>query len=374
MDPRQRFPSVVMAWRNLWRNRLRTVLAALGIVIGVVAIAGLGITGSALRYGTAQQFSDITNQATVMPGEDADQRHLTEAQVSAIREVASNATVIPIKEGSLQASSHTAETYTRIEQVTHPSDLYSAHRGTIPQPFRTGVLLNNETAAQLNVTVGDLVIVGDQSYKVRAILAEGGIGFRSSGVVVSPPALDKQGYSSVTIIAEDGDAAQHLANATEARFNTGEEVVRTSSFGGLNQRVGSLFSTLNLVLLGIGSISLVVAGVSILNIMLMSTIERRSEIGVLRAVGVRRQDVLRMILTEATLLGLIGGAVGAALSALIGAVLYNALYSSPMLVFRWASARYLLIGFGFGAFASVLSGIYPAWKAANKRPVEAIRS
>ncbi|RLM40494.1 ABC transporter permease, partial [Haloferax sp. Atlit-105R] len=148
---------------------------------------------------------------------------------------------------------------------------------------------------------------------------------RSSGVVVSPPALDKQGYSSVTIIAEDGDAGQHLANATEARFNTGEEVVRTSSFGGLNQRVGSLFSTLNLVLLGIGSISLVVAGVSILNIMLMSTIERRSEIGVLRAVGVRRQDVLRMILTEATLLGLIGGAVGAALSALIGAVLYNAL-------------------------------------------------
>ncbi|MDX5990156.1 ABC transporter permease [Haloferax mediterranei] len=363
-----------MAWRNLWRNRLRTILAALGIVIGVIAIAGLGITGSALRYGTAQQFSDITDQATVMPGEDAEQQYLTESQVQSIRGVASNATVIPVKQGRVTVSSHTGESYASVDQVTKPRELYSAHKGTIPQPFRTGVLINNETAAYLNVTIGDLIIVGDQSYKVRAIISDGGIGYRNSRVVVSPPALSKQGYSSVMIIAEDGDAAQYLANATKDHFNTEGEVVRTSSYGGLNQRVGSLFSTLNLVLLGIGSISLVVAGVSILNVMLMSTIERRSEIGVLRAVGVRRKDILRMILAEATLLGVIGGAVGAVLSAGIGALLYDTLYSDPLLVFRWASARYLIVGFCFGAFASVLSGIYPAWKAANKRPVEAIRS
>ena len=362
-----------MAWRNLWRNRLRTILAALGIVIGVIAIAGLGITGSALRYGTTQQFSDITNQATVMPGEDAGHRYLTESQVQTITRIASNATVIPVKNDRVVVSSHTGVTYASVEQVTKPSQLYTAHRGTVPQPFRTGVLINNETAARMNVAVGELLIVGDQSYKVRAIIGDGGIGYRHSSVVVSPPALSQQGYTSVAIIAEDGDAAQSIANATKAHFNTDGEVVRTSSYAGLNRRVGSLFSTLNLILLGIGSISLLVAGVSILNVMLMSTIERRSEIGVLRAVGIRRLDVLRMILAEATLLGVIGGAVGAVLSAVIGALLYDTLYSDPTLVFRWASARYLLLGFGFGAFASVLSGIYPAWKAANKRPVEAIR-
>lgn len=363
-----------MAWRNLWRNRLRTILAALGIVIGVIAIAGLGITGSALRYGTAQQFSDLTDQATVSPGEDAENPYLTEAQVMAIDRIASNATVVPVKSKRTTVSSHTGETYASVEQVTNPRELYTAHEGTIPQPFRTGVLLNNDTSARLNATVGDLIIVGDQSYQVRAIITDGGIGYRGSSVVVSPPALSKQGYDSVTIVAEDGDAAQVLANATERHFNTDGEVVRTSAYAGLNDRVGSLFSILNLVLLGIGSISLVVAGVSILNVMLMSTIERRSEIGVLRSVGVRRYEILRMILTEATLLGVIGGTVGAVLSAVIGALLYDTLYSDPTLVFRWASARYLLIGFGFGAFASLLSGIYPAWKAANERPVEAIRS
>ena len=237
-----------MAWRNLWRNRLRTILAALGIVIGVVAIAGLGITGSALRYGTVQQFSDLTNQATVMPGEDAEDRYLTEAQVQAIDRIASNATVIPVKNRRMIVTSHTGEAYASVEQVTNPRAVYTAHRGTIPEPFRTGVLLSNETAARLNVTVGDLVIVGDQSHQVRAILGDGGIGYRH------------------------------------------------------------------------------------------------------------------------------GSVVGAGLSAGIGALLYDTLYGDPMLVFRWASARYLVVGFGFGAFASVLSGIYPAWKAANERPVEAIRS
>ncbi|WP_225334980.1 ABC transporter permease [Halomicrobium urmianum] len=370
-------PSVLMAWRNLWRNRLRTILAALGIVIGVVAIAGLGITGSALRYGTTQQFQDLTNQATVQPGEDADRRHLTESQVLTIREAVgdANATVIPIKSKGVRVASYRQEVHASVEEVTHPKELYTAQRGKIPEPFRTGVLLNNETAARLNATIGDRVIVGDDSHRVRAIISEGGIGYRRAEVVVSPPAIADRGYLAVTIVAEDGDMAQDLANATRDRMNApDEEVVRVDTRAGLNNRVGDFFSTVNLILLGIGSISLLVAGVSILNVMLMSTIERRSEIGVLRAVGVRRTEVLRMILTEATLLGVLGGAVGAALSLGIGALLYDRLYEDPTLVLRWAALRYVFVGFAFGAVASLLSGIYPAWKAANERPVEAIRS
>jgi putative ABC transport system permease protein len=126
-------------------------------------------------------------------------------------------------------------------------------------------------------------------------------------------------------------------------------------------------------LLGIGSISLIVASVAILNVMLMSTIERRGEIGVLRAVGIRRGEVLRMILAESAFLGVIGGLVGAVVSLGVGLVMFHVLSGNAMDVFGWSSFRYLVYGFAFAVAASLISGLYPAWKAANERPVDALR-
>ena len=80
-----------------------------------------------------------------------------------------------------------------------------------------------------------------------------------------------------------------------------------------------------------------------------------------------------MIVAEATLLGFIGGAVGAVVSLGIGLGINQLLFGDPTLVFAWNSAKYLVYGFGFGVGASMLSGLYPAWKAANDPPVEALR-
>jgi putative ABC transport system permease protein len=107
--------------------------------------------------------------------------------------------------------------------------------------------------------------------------------------------------------------------------------------------------------------------------MLMSTIERRGEIGVLRAVGVRRGEVLRMILTEAAFLGAVGGLVGSAGSLVVGLALFQVLTGDAALALEWSSSRYLLYGMLFALIASVLSGIYPAWTAANESPVDALR-
>jgi putative ABC transport system permease protein len=105
----------------------------------------------------------------------------------------------------------------------------------------------------------------------------------------------------------------------------------------------------------------------------MRNVEGRGEIGGLRAVGIRRTEVLRMILAEAALLGVFGGLVGAAIALGIGLVIFEVLIGDPLLVFGWDSARYLVLGFVFAVLASLVSGLYPAMKAANDPPVESLR-
>jgi putative ABC transport system permease protein len=104
----------------------------------------------------------------------------------------------------------------------------------------------------------------------------------------------------------------------------------------------------------------------------MSTVERREEIGVLRAVGFEKRAVLRILLTEAGFLGLVGGTVGVVVSALIGAGV-NSLFLGDPFAFDTLSFFYLSVGFAFGIGSSLVSGAYPAWKAATLDPVQALR-
>jgi putative ABC transport system permease protein len=371
-----RFPSLGMAWRNLGRNRVRTALATLGIVIGVVAIASLGIAGVALQQQATTDLGSLANEVTVRSGTDSDTDGVTDEQVDAIRSVVAGAPVVPEKTNSTTLSSRDGEeAFVSVTGVTNADALYTVSTGDSPDRLRSGALLSNETARRLGIELGDPVTYDGRLYRVRGIVeSDGGFG-GGSELVVPISALDEQEqYDSVTIVAANGDEAQEIVSTLESRFNEGDdEELSITNFASVQENVNSFFDTLNLALLGIGAISLVVASVAILNVMLMSTIERRGEIGVLRAVGIRRGEVLRMILAEAAFLGVIGGVVGAAASLGTGLVIFEVLAGDPSLVFEWASLRYLGYGFGFAVAASVLSGLYPAWKAANDLPVEALR-
>jgi len=371
-----RFPSFGMAWRNLGRNRIRTALATLGIVIGVVAIASLGIAGVALQQQATTDLGSLANEVTVRSGADSDTDGVTGEQVEAIRSVVADAPVVPEKTNSTTLSSRDGEeAFVSVTGVTNADALYTVSAGDSPERLRSGALLTNETARRLGIELGDPVTYDGRLYRVRGIV-ESDDGFGGGSELVLPiSALDDQeGYDSVTVVAANGDEAQAIVATLETRFNEGDdEELSITNFASVQENVNSFFDTLNLALLGIGAISLVVASVAILNVMLMSTIERRGEIGVLRAVGIRRGEVLRMILAEAAFLGVIGGVVGAAASLGTGLVIFEVLAGDPSLVFEWASLRYLGYGFGFAVAASVLSGLYPAWKAANDLPVEALR-
>ena len=371
-----RFPSLGMAWRNLGRNRVRTALATLGIVIGVVAIASLGIAGVALQQQATTDLGSLANEVTVRSGPDSDSDGVTDEQVEAIRSVVRGAPVVPERTNSTTLSSRDGEeAFVSVTGVSNAEALYSVSEGDAPERLRSGALLTGDTARRLGIEIGDPVTYDDRLYRVRGIVeSDGGFGGGSELVVPISALDDQEEYDAVTVVAPSGDGAQTIVSRLEARFNPGdEETLSITNFASVQENVNSFFDTLNLALLGIGAISLVVASVAILNVMLMSTIERRGEIGVLRAVGIRRGEVLRMILAEATFLGVIGGVAGAAASLGTGLVIFEVLAGDPTLVFEWRSLRYLGYGFGFAVTASVLSGLYPAWKAANDLPVEALR-
>ena len=137
----------------------------------------------------------------------------------------------------------------------------------------------------------------------------------------------------------------------------------------------SLIATFNdftlYVKLGVGLmsfISLLAAGVGIMNIMLVSVTERTKEIGIRKAVGARRSNILSQFITEAIVLCQIGGVIGVGLGILGGNLAALALNFPPVFPFDWA-----LIGFAITTFVGVVFGVYPAWKAANLDPIESLR-
>ena len=373
----RRFPALLMARRNLSRNRLRSALAALGIIIGVLAIASLGMFGTTLQVGATQQLGGIGNELTVSPNPEAGVERLTDRDVQTIRRVVRDGTVVPLRSGNAVVSRGRERTVATLYGVENPDALYEAREGRIPDELRDGALVGSSLADRLDVEPGNSITVGNQTYRVRAVLAEStGISLvNPNGAVILPvDAVGREsGYPQVVVTAPTGEAANESAMAIREALNQREERVTIFELSSLTQQINSFFGIINAFLIGIGSISLVVAGVSILNVMLMSTVERRQEIGVLRAVGVQKLDVVRMILAEAALLGLVGGVLGAVLAVFAGLVLNQVVLGDPMVTFRPRNLVFVALAVVFGLIASLLSGLYPAWKAANERPVDALR-
>jgi putative ABC transport system permease protein len=121
-------------------------------------------------------------------------------------------------------------------------------------------------------------------------------------------------------------------------------------------------------MVGIASISLVVGGIVIMNIMLVSVTERTREIGVRKAIGARQGDILKQFLVEAATLGGLGGLIGVALGALV-AKLVSATTPLPSSVEWWS----VLAGLFVASSVGIIFGLYPAWKAAKMDPIVALR-
>lgn len=379
-----RFPALVIARRNLSRAKIRSGLAITAILIGVVAIGAIGAGGASFKQ---SQLNTIRDQGAtnvyVFPGIDKAESTFDREDVLAIETTVGSAGVVATKEVDREFQPRGADQATvSVTYLEDPRALYTVADGSIPRNWRNSIVLSGAFAAEHGLGPDDRITLFDEddetgavteerTYRIAAVLEETQA-FGVSDAYLPIEAAPDRTYGQVRITTQSVDEAEVAASRIRERFNGRKDLVLVFELTSLIRLLKQIVNGINVFLAGLGSISLLVAGVSIANTMLMAVIKRRQEIGVLRAVGYEKTDILRILIVEALLLGAIGSVIGVLIA--IGITMAaNAVFLGDPLAFSPESIPYLVGAVGFGLLTSLVAGIYPAWRAANDRPVESLR-
>ncbi len=384
-----------LALSRLRTSRLRAALTMLGVVIGVASVVALVGVGQGTTANITTRLASLgTNLLTISPSGRSSTNALTLEDAAAIARVPGVAAVAPevqtsasIVVGRTSTPSSVVGTSAAYAQVR----AYDVWQGsfltdpTVEAGLRVAVL-GATTASDLGLdasSIGTSISVGGLPFKVIGILQpKGGSGFQNPDDQVLVPLATVHKYFvggdtvrtiGVSVATEDDMTSATTAITALLRERHKLSATDTADFSIFNQTqlldaASSISATLTLLLGGIASISLIVGGIGIMNIMLVSVRERTREIGIRKAVGARGRDILAQFLIEALTLSLIGGligiAVGLGVSALIGQLAGWGFQFNPLTV----AAAVL-----FSLIVGVVFGVWPARMAARLDPISALR-
>ena len=388
-----------LANRSVRLNFTRSVLASIGIVIGVVAISAMGMLGANMQLSVKEQLSSNVNtvmissdvvRTTSTAGTPVTSQGITKSQLNDIRNAAGTNTVIPLHRTNTQFTVGSTDGRGSIYGMD-PNDVdkfLTLDAGDIPRGAND-VLVGSNIATNFNLGIGTRIKIGAPNTQDRPIVRVSGIitsrGFASDGVntdnaIIVPDTWytdhfgDKDLYDQVNVIVKDVDTISDVEAAIDEKVNRKTQVIRISDASARLTSISQTLGTITTFILAIGGISLVVAAVSIFNVMMMSVNERVQEIGILLSIGTEKGEIRRMFLYEAFILGLIGAVVGGICSLVIGYSVVSAMIGNTAYFFLPDSIMYVPYGMLVGIAVCVLSGLYPAWKASNMDPIDALRS
>ncbi len=392
------------ATRNLKRHWIRSMLSIIGIVIGVVAIASLGIMGNSINLLVANIITDVGDTVVITPhtaigGTFAgDPRTAVDAAIPAreveeIRRAANPHRTIPVLQGADEVEFGRDESgYAQIIGLA-PDDipiLLELEEGQYPRQNQPGALVGTHLAREYGISPGSRLTIGGESVRVAGVLAERGFAADINpdyAIVVTEGWYETHfgagaGYSMVIVRVGDVAEIDTVKEAVESRLNRRDEVVDIFDSREMLRQYEEIYEQITIFLLGIGGISLIVAAVNIFNVMYISVAERIREIGVMRSIGILRREILRMFLYEALVLGAVGSLVGGILSAASGYLISLAAvevftagtsFGENFTVLDLSTAAYIVFGMAFGVGTSIAAGFYPAWRASQLSPIEAMR-
>ena len=406
-------------------RKLRAALTTLGVVIGIAAIVALLSLGQGFQDAITMQLQRgfavdtlIVSPRSEMGMGTTEQSGFyllvndTEQIINNVPEVKTVVAVIQrtgyIEVGNIsQMVTIVGINFTEYMKIY---STFSAEIGEIPlNPSNDTVILGarvadpweNDTlicevndSVELLWTVRENHIPVNVSYVfyVAAILEEiGGFGFGGpsdwSVYIPISTAVDLFGGKCDQIIVQLKDSEEETINAASKKIRElfGDQVSVISSTAILNT-VETVFSTVKMFLAGIAGISLLVAGIGIMNIMIVSVMERTREIGILKALGAKNRTIMLIFISEAILIGLIGSTLGIGFGILMARIFsrfgftgfggrpgMEATGTTAMTIVPVLTLTTLIGALAFGILVSVLFGLYPAWRAAKLKPVQALR-
>jgi len=390
------------ALKDLLKNKMRTFLTSLGILIGVASVVLLLAFGLGLKSYIKGQFDSLgTNLIFVLPGKVFGQGggfsaggfgggiSFDEKDYVNLKRIREAEYVVPAFTKTVKVEANGKTEYSTFYATN--DEIFSARNLEI----KYGLLITKTEVEKRNkvIVIGPKIAeklfgtpegamdnkirIEGQTFKIIGVLeAKGGGGFGGpdfDSFVYAPYKAaysinTKKIFSTLLLKAKSEDVVPMLKARTievlQKRYKEDDfQVAESTEF--INT-ISSIFAVLNSFLVAIGAISLIVGGVGIMNIMYVSVTERIKEIGIRRALGATRKDILLQFLAESVLLSLIGGLAGLVIATIL-----------ILLVRRFFPAAIditsMLVAIGTSSFIGIFFGVFPARKAANLSPMEAIR-
>jgi putative ABC transport system permease protein len=401
--------SLQIAARALRVNKLRSALTVLGIVVGVAAVVCMVSVGAGAQAEVSEKIRTLgANLLLVMPGarnsggarlESGTQPTLTEEDAASIRrEVVDVQVAAPLLSRSMPLVAGNRNWITLVAGINTD---YLVAREWQMASGRSFTSAEMESGAKVAI-VGAVIVealfegrtgifrIGNVPFTVIGVLDKKGLGAagRSQDDVVFIPlstaksrvlgavrGTTREALDFISIKVSDATAMQTVTGEIEKLLRQRHRIrrdapndFRIENPADVLTARGAAVRILGILLIAVASVSLIVGGISIMNIMLVSVTERTREIGLRMAVGARRRDIQWQFLIEALTLALLGGFVGALLGAMAAvAIAWEAGW--PILISPWA----IILACGFAGFVGISFGLYPAHRAARLDPIVALR-
>jgi len=395
-----------IALKALNRNKLRTVLTMLGMIIGVGAVITMVALGTGARTTIEERVKSAgTNMIMVNAGNfssggvrmgQGNSTKLTPEDANAIKQIpgvqyaaAGATTRAQIIAGNQNWSTQVQGTDIDLPQIrSWPAKYGAFFTAQDVQSAAKVAVLGTVVATQLFGDdidpTGQIIRIKNQPFKVIGVMISKGqssMGQDQDDTIFTPYTTvikklqGQTNINNVTVSAASGDEIDSTAEAIRGVLRVRHKISNPADDDFMVRTLEEMASvqtettkTMTTLLASIAGVSLLVGGIGIMNIMLVSVTERTREIGLRMAIGARGRDVLLQFLVEAVVLSLFGGAIGIALG--------FALSQGVTLWMSWPTAvspQAVVVAFGFAAMTGVFFGFYPARKAAALDPIDALR-
>jgi putative ABC transport system permease protein len=375
---------IEIALKNIWRQKTRSALTIVGIMIGIAAIVALGSISEGLRVLIEKNLQQASGMITVLQKSEGSlfaviaRSRIGEEKLEEISKVngVKDATGIIMRGAYLEGSSGFSEPDlffigidpSKIDMFISSNIRYD---GELLEPSDTfEVVLGSTLADKLGADIGDTVTYRGYEFQVKGILEKTGDRNTDKGFIVNIQTaryiLDVEDYTMVIVLPEDIDEVGDVAKAIEDNVD-GVSAITTEQFA---KQISNIIDQISFFTIGIAAISAIVGGLGVMNTMIMSVMERKKEIGILKAIGATQSFIIRQIIVESALLSLIGGLLGLLLGQVAS---WSIGYFSQGLAFAQTTPRLMINALLFSLSLGIIGGLYPAIMAARLDPIEALR-